>query len=283
MERIVISGLLVGYGTNLSNGCSSGHGICGLSSLRFRSLVAVMTFMVSAMVTTMASNTIKYAGNFINHNELTESGGFAGVGIGISFFLILLSYLLSGSNDSPLKPVFVLISEALFGVAFAFGLGVSNMTRNYAAINFFDLRYWNPALAFVMGGAICISLPSFYYMNSHLKTPLLDTKFFVSSLKDLDAKLIIGAICYGVGWGILGICPGPAIVNLGSGNIPPIIFCSALLFGNWVKNLQEILFPQSNHTHSELPNTENKIQEVETTQQIGTLVVMDDNDLENGS
>ena len=95
---------------------------------------------------------------------------------------------------------FTLVAEVVFGIAFALALAVSNMTQLSATISFLDLRYWNPALAFVMIGAIGIALPSFY-LTFKSDAPLLHTKFVRPALSSIDAKLVLGAIVFGVGWG----------------------------------------------------------------------------------
>jgi len=100
------------------------------------------------------------------------------------------------------------------GIIFAIGLGISGMVNPHKVIGFLDLfGNWDFALAFVMGGAVIFNLLSFFLILKR-KKPLYREVFSLPKSKTVDKKLIIGAVMFGTGWGILGMCPGPAIVNL---------------------------------------------------------------------
>lgn len=91
-------------------------------------------------------------------------------------------------------------------------MSISNMTKLSATISFLDIHVWNPALAFVMGGSIAVGMPVFYYYSKDKSNPLLfdwDLPFS----NDVDWKLITGQVLFGCGWGLVGACPGPALVN----------------------------------------------------------------------
>jgi uncharacterized membrane protein YedE/YeeE len=125
-------------------------------------------------------------------------------------------------------------NKFVFGISFALAMGISNMTKLSATISFLDLRYWNPALAFVMCGAILVSFFSFAWIFK-MDKPLLDSVFHRPIVHQIDSKLILGSVIFGVGWGLAGACPGPALVNVGSGNIPPLIYNSCLIGGIWLE------------------------------------------------
>ncbi|MCB0350311.1 MAG: YeeE/YedE family protein [Bdellovibrionales bacterium] len=117
------------------------------------------------------------------------------------------------------------------GALFAAGLIISGMTDPTVIAGFFDFAgNWMPALLFVMVGAVAIHAPLTYFITkkSH---PLFDKKFYLSDRLDIDAPLVIGAIFFGLGWGIAGYCPGPAIVTLGTGSLDAILFCGSMLVG----------------------------------------------------
>lgn len=117
------------------------------------------------------------------------------------------------------------------GVIFALGLGISGMTQVQVVRGFLDvLGDWNPALIGVMVGAILVHSIFFYFIKKR-KSPLFDTKFYLPTRKDLDKRLLIGAAIFGLGWGWAGICPGPGIVAMTSGNQNIIIFVISLLAG----------------------------------------------------
>ena len=93
------------------------------------------------------------------------------------------------------------ILDCIFGIAFALAMAVSNMTKLSATISFLDLRYWNPALAFIMGGAISINAPLQYLItNKGPSKPFLGTEFTCPKFNKVDFKLILGSIIFGVGY-----------------------------------------------------------------------------------
>ncbi len=129
----------------------------------------------------------------------------------------------------------VLISGILFGI----GLAISGMINPQKVTDFLDVTgNWDPTLLFVMGGAVCISLPGFYLVQRR-EAPLFSTKFYLPSKKDLDIPLILGATLFGAGWGLAGYCPGPAIASLVSLTAEPIVFVLAMLVGQHLAKMFE--------------------------------------------
>jgi uncharacterized protein len=123
------------------------------------------------------------------------------------------------------------LTSFLAGIIFALGLGISGMTRPIKVIGFLDFfGNWDPSLAFVMVGAIAV----YFVANRRrlaMPSPLLTAKFAIPTRSDLDASLIIGAAIFGIGWGLSGFCPGPALTSLASGALPVIIFVAAMAAG----------------------------------------------------
>lgn len=117
------------------------------------------------------------------------------------------------------------------GLLFAAGLVLSGMTQPKKVIAFLDLFHgWDPSLALVMGGAVAV------YGLAHrliLKrpAPVLEPKFYLPSRRDIDSRLVLGAALFGAGWGLAGVCPGPAIVAAASGALPPMVFVAAMMAG----------------------------------------------------
>lgn len=119
------------------------------------------------------------------------------------------------------------ISALLFGL----GLGVSGMTDPSNVIGFLDLfGDWKPALILVMGGAIVFHGTS-YYLITKRTSPLLTDSFLLPTKKHLDRRLIAGSALFGIGWGIGGYCPGPAIASLVTLNSPVFIFVASMIGG----------------------------------------------------
>ena len=124
----------------------------------------------------------------------------------------------------------MILVSFISGLIFAIGLVVSGMTDPAKVIGFLDLfGEWDFALAFVMGGAVVFNFFSFKLLKN--KKPLCSTQQFLPSKKHADRNLVLGAILFGVGWGISGICPGPALVNLVTFTPSSIIFVISMLVG----------------------------------------------------
>jgi uncharacterized membrane protein YedE/YeeE len=123
--------------------------------------------------------------------------------------------------------VFALICGLIFGI----GLIVSGMANPAKVQNFLDVfGNWDPSLAFVMGGAIAVTLPAFIAMP-RLGKPFFADAFQFPTRSDLDAKLLAGAAVFGVGWGLGGFCPGPAVTGVSFGQSATLLFVVAMLVG----------------------------------------------------
>lgn len=123
------------------------------------------------------------------------------------------------------------IIALISGVLFSIGLVVSGMTNPSIVIGFLDIfGEWNYSLAFVMGGAIAVNLISFKYILSKPE-PLCDTEHYVPTNTIIDKKLVIGSAIFGIGWGILGICPGPGVVNIVTLHPTAIGFIGSMIVG----------------------------------------------------
>ena len=127
----------------------------------------------------------------------------------------------------------------IVGVIFSFGLGISGMTQTHVVKGFLDLfGNWNPNLLGVMAGAIGVHALLYRFILKR-GAPLLETKFHLPTRKDIDKKLILGAALFGLGWGWAGICPGPGLVGLMSGNQNFVWFIISMLVGMSVYKLVE--------------------------------------------
>jgi uncharacterized protein len=123
------------------------------------------------------------------------------------------------------------------GIVFGLGLAVSQMVDPAKVLAFLDLAGdWDPSLAFVMVGAIVVSFFGFRAAAVRVR-PFFAEAFQMPKATDLDARLIGGAVLFGVGWGLVGLCPGPAIAGLAFGLQDSVIFVVALLVGAGLANL----------------------------------------------
>ena len=121
---------------------------------------------------------------------------------------------------------------ALFaGLVFGLGLIVSGMTDPSKVIGFLDLAgAWDPSLALVMGGAIGVGLMAFRFARTRSRA-LLGGPMQLPSARQIDRRLVLGGLTFGVGWGLAGFCPGPALASLATGGSKPLIFTAAMLVG----------------------------------------------------
>ncbi|MEY4629910.1 MAG: hypothetical protein RIQ81_30 [Pseudomonadota bacterium] len=129
------------------------------------------------------------------------------------------------------------------GLLMAFGLGVSGMTDPSKVKGFLDVTgAWNPALAFVMAGALAVNI-LMHQIAARRKKPLLDQDFFKPSRVSIDWRLIAGSAAFGVGWGLGGYCPGPGLVSLAAltgGQFGPLVFVAGMIAGMWAFKVKKI-------------------------------------------
>lgn len=126
-----------------------------------------------------------------------------------------------------MKNILALFSGSIFGLV----LTISSMTNPDKVLGFLDLfSNWDPSLAFVMGGAIIITAPMLFVLTKN-KNLILSKEIHLPTNKEIDKKLIIGSLIFGLGWGLVGLCPGPAISSLALIEVPSIIFVIFMFIG----------------------------------------------------
>jgi len=250
-----ISGFLVGFGSRLGNGCTSGHGICGLARLSKRSFAAVIAFMATGIVTASfcPDNSVVRAvpeiGMFPD-NTTSVIGGAICVVFATASLPVLLKEPMTEkkieeresalkakeeANDS--KKILV---GAVTASIFSVGLAVSGMVKQYKVFGFLNVKgfstgTWDGTLALVMGGGVVVSALGYYWVKGFNLFPneralscplLLDNscgKFNIPTNTVIDLKLLLGSAIFGVGWGLGGLCPGPALFALASG-FPKVMY-----------------------------------------------------------
>ena len=117
------------------------------------------------------------------------------------------------------------------GTLFGAGLALSGMMDPKRVRGFLDLLgKWDPTLAFVMGGAVIVMALA-WFGQSRLAMPLADTEYCLPDTRGVDARLLGGAALFGIGWGMAGLCPGPAIASLATAFVPAAVFVAAMLAG----------------------------------------------------
>jgi uncharacterized membrane protein YedE/YeeE len=130
-------------------------------------------------------------------------------------------------------PLLALLSGTVFGA----GLAFSGMTDPARVRGFLDIfGDWDMTLAFVMGGAL-IPMALAWAIQRQMRSPIAASAFHLPDTQQLDRRLIIGAALFGMGWGVAGLCPGPAIANLAINPLPAMIFIAAMLTGMTIERL----------------------------------------------
>ncbi len=117
------------------------------------------------------------------------------------------------------------------GLLFGVGLAVSRMTDPNKVLNFLDLAgHWDPSLALVLGAAVTVTLVGFRLVLKR-PAPLFDSRFFLPERKEIDRPLLAGALLFGIGWGLAGYCPGPALASLTTLRADALAFVAAMVAG----------------------------------------------------
>ena len=120
------------------------------------------------------------------------------------------------------------------GLVFGLGLLVSGMANPAKVLAFLDLAgAWDPSLALVMAGAVAVGAAAFAFVKKRTRT-LLGAPVLLPTPRRIDRRLIFGSLVFGVGWGLAGICPGPALVLAGTGSAKGLAFLAAMIAGNGV-------------------------------------------------
>lgn len=129
------------------------------------------------------------------------------------------------------------IAALLSGLIFGLGLILSGMGNPAKVQNFLDFfGHWDPSLALVMGGAIAVGLVAFTWAKKR-RTALLGDAMQLPTNRAVDGKLLTGSALFGVGWGLAGFCPGPALMNLATLQSEVWLFVAAMLAGMWAQHL----------------------------------------------
>lgn len=216
----LFSAFLVGFGTKLANGCTSGHGVCGLPRLSRRSIAAVLTFLSFGILTA----TIRSKYPFEDNGNLYYMGIAYALQLEYIFVVVMcvsafsilgLLFYQTMYKQSVEKTKDCLIS-VLVGVIFGLGLIISGMVKKTKVLGFLVLNEnWDPSLMFVLFTAVGLNLLTFNFIIRAVKKPwIVNFCLDLPTLTNIDLKLILGATTFGIGWGLSGLCPGPVLINL---------------------------------------------------------------------
>jgi len=233
----IIAGFLVGFGAKMANGCTSGHGVCGIPRLSKRSIVAISLFMIFGIL--MA--TFRYYVPFLRPSSYAFNVWESSF---INFGMLTLSILGFGANvfnvyKSGIKDKIRDISVSFFiGALFCFGLIESGMLQRHVVVQFLTIgKVWNYQLAFVLGAAVGINLFTFNYILKKTTRPKFKESFDLPTKTEVDNKLCVGSAIFGLGWGMAGICPGPAVIACYLYCPQILAFFTSLCLGMYIESL----------------------------------------------
>lgn len=235
ISTFIVAGFLVGFGSKLGSGCTSGHMLCGTSRLSPRSIIATCVFCAAAMATVALSSA--HDASVWSSTAMVTPDSEARTWITAA--AALASLVLVSVTTLPFVIKWGVAATTLWsGIVFGTGLGLAGMTRSSAVLGFLILPYkpalFNPSLLMVIAGALLPSAAIFHSPSfKNLKAPLVESvaSFSLPTKRDIDVPLIAGSVLFGIGWGLCGICPGPAIVQLATLQPHVVAFVGAMLGG----------------------------------------------------
>jgi len=238
LARLLFGGVMVGFGTSLGEGCTSGHGLTGLARLSPRSWVAVPLFMgfgVAAGTLCATSAALPPRPSVEAEQPAWEMALAAAMLLLVSLLVPLALAIFVPSIKDKLAqapPSAEPMIEVVSGIVFGCGLVISGMTKPSKVAGFLDLSSgaWDPSLAFVMCSALLFTFPFFQYLERmHVDQAVLGQPVALpAKTRSIDYKLVAGAIIFGVGWGVCGGCPGPIWVMMAG---IPSVEVACLWFG----------------------------------------------------
>ncbi|KAH7398722.1 YeeE/YedE family integral membrane protein-like protein [Phaeosphaeria sp. MPI-PUGE-AT-0046c] len=227
-------GVLVGWGTKMSNGCTSGHMLCGLSRLSGRSVAAVATFFPVAIITHHLVHPTLYTeacpGDLPCYTPVYPAPSTTVSLVLLAALSILAARIVPKLVDttSPAhttdekQPIdshsaACTVSKFFSGLLFALGLHISGMAHPAKVASFLSfpvMQHWDPSLVLVLVFGVLPSLVQIQRKGFN-QSPLFAKKFLLprKTFKDVDVSFVAGAAAFGVGWGLTGTCPGPAVLR----------------------------------------------------------------------
>lgn len=150
-----------------------------------------------------------------------------------------------------------LLSVAASGLLFGYGLALSGMTNPDKVLDFLDVAGdWDPSLLFVLGGAVAVALVAFRFILRQPR-PLFERRFALPTAKGIDGPLVVGAMVFGIGWGISGYCPGPAFASLAAPNWETLVFLPSVFLGAALHRLTT--FSPENTARTRASGTESSV------------------------
>ena len=230
---IPIAGLLVGIGTKLGSGCTSGHILCGLARRAVRSLVAVCTFTSVAVLTTNILDTAPSCGDVPCHTVVAPSAGEVNLLLSVLGTVFVTRFLLQKflyKQDSKLSQT---VASLFSGFTFGLGLLVSGMASPGTTLGFLAVfpPKFNPSLLMVMAFGLAPNVLEYTLRGVENPCTSCVTGFDLPTKTEIDYKLVVGSAIFGLGWGLSGICPGPGVLSVALNGSNGLVWLGTFLAG----------------------------------------------------
>ncbi|EPZ35177.1 hypothetical protein ROZALSC1DRAFT_26815 [Rozella allomycis CSF55] len=226
LPRFALGGFLVGYGARKACGCTSGHMLCGLSRLSIRSIFATLMFFTNAMIAVYL---------FPNNSVWSDNFQFKYSTLFLSLIFLIFSVIWAKKIMSTSLNFAAFYAGLLFGT----GLGLTGMVKSSSVLGFLSIfsepSLFNPNLLMIILGAIAPNLVAYRREIRKMKKPVLEDEFATPSKCSVDTDLIIGSSIFGFGWGLCGICPGPALIQLFTFQSQIYLFVLTMITGLLIK------------------------------------------------
>ena len=211
LVRLGVAGLLVGAGSKLGAGCTCGNGIQGLACFSKASFGFVLVFMATGAL----------AAYLVGNDFAPASAAPFSWPLARAVASIAVAQFFMRTNKK--------VSNVLGGCGFAASLVLAAMVKPSKIegfLHFTAARGWDPSLAFVMGGALLVVGVAWRVLGLVDLPPMR-----AYAGRPLDAKTLVGGACFGAGWGLGGLCPGPGVVSVGTGSLPAAVWLGAMVAG----------------------------------------------------
>eukprot|EP00879_Flechtneria_rotunda_P018937 GHRR01019878.1.p1 GENE.GHRR01019878.1~~GHRR01019878.1.p1 ORF type:complete len:313 (+),score=102.83 GHRR01019878.1:575-1513(+) len=245
VARASLGGVLVGLGSAIGNGCTSGHGISGNARLSLKSAVYTVIIIAAGVVVATITRSAAAAGIAAQPAMLMWAGpdvANSGALLLASSLLTVLGLARAGQEFTREPKAVALATELATGAMFAFALVYTGMVRPTKVIGFLSVTHpaWDLTLLFVMAGALLMALPGFQLLlrRKIISKPYCAQDFELPIANKIDLQLVTGAVLFGAGWGLSGICPGPAVVAAAAMPSSQVLaFVAAMLAGMMLQGM----------------------------------------------